>query len=73
MMRRVDAGEFDVIAKRHLDRLLRRLADLVDVLGRCQAAKAAIVTAADSVDTSTDGRGARCKVARIGRGGGGRT
>jgi site-specific DNA recombinase len=55
MMRRVDAGEFDVIAARHLDRLLRRLAELENVLERCKQTKTAIVTAADGVDTSTDG------------------
>src|SRR5712672_1702662 len=36
MMGRVDAGEFDVIAARHMDRLLRRLAELESVLERCQ-------------------------------------
>jgi site-specific DNA recombinase len=55
MMARVDAGEFDVIVARHMDRLLRRLAELESVLERCQLANVAIVTAADGVDTSTDG------------------
>jgi len=55
MMARVDAGEFDVIAARHMDRLLRRLAELESVLERCQVTKTAIVTAADGVDTSSDG------------------
>ena len=55
MMARVDAGEFDVIVARHMDRLLRRLAELETVLERCQLANVAIVTAADGVDTSTDG------------------
>jgi site-specific DNA recombinase len=55
MMRRVDAGDFDVIAARHMDRLLRRLAELEQVLERCKKTKTAIVTAADGVDTSTDG------------------
>jgi DNA invertase Pin-like site-specific DNA recombinase len=55
MMRRVDAGEFDVIVARHMDRLLRRLAEFESVLERCQTTKTAIVTAADGVDTSTDG------------------
>jgi DNA invertase Pin-like site-specific DNA recombinase len=55
MMARVDAGEFDVIVARHMDRLLRRLAELETVLERCQRAKVAVVTAADGVDTSTDG------------------
>ncbi|MBO0677194.1 recombinase family protein [Mycolicibacterium sp. S2-37] len=55
MMTRVDAGEFDVIVARHMDRLLRRLAELEAVLERCQLASVAIVTAADGVDTSSDG------------------
>src|SRR5258707_8856553 len=52
MMTRVDAGEFDVIVARHIDRLLRRLAELESTLERCQAAGVAIVTASDGVDTS---------------------
>jgi DNA invertase Pin-like site-specific DNA recombinase len=55
MMAGVDAREFDVIVARHMDRLLRRLAELESVLERCQKTKTAIVTAADGVDTSTDG------------------
>lgn len=55
MMRGVDAGEFNVIVTRHMDRLLRRLAELEMVLERCQKAKTTIVTAADGVDTGTDG------------------
>ena len=38
-----------------MDRLLRRLAELENVLERCKATDTAIVTAADGVDTSTDG------------------
>ncbi|MBO0883040.1 MAG: recombinase family protein, partial [Mycobacterium sp.] len=45
MMRRVDAGEFDVIAARHMDRLLRRLAELEQVLERCSKTNTAVVTA----------------------------
>jgi site-specific DNA recombinase len=55
MMARVDTGEFDVIVSRHMDRLLRRLAELENVLERCQASSTTIVTAADSIDTGTDG------------------
>ncbi|MGB8386873.1 recombinase family protein, partial [Mycobacterium sp.] len=55
MMARVDAGEFDVIVARHMDRLLRRLSELESTLERCRHAKVAIVTASDGVDTSTDG------------------
>ncbi|WP_261876585.1 recombinase family protein [Mycobacterium marinum] len=55
MMDRVDAGEFDVIVARHMDRLLRRLSELESTLERCQRAGAAIITASDGVDTSGDG------------------
>ncbi|MEU9807586.1 recombinase family protein [Mycobacterium sp. NPDC050853] len=55
MMAAVDGGGVDVIVARHMDRLLRRLAELESVLARCEAVGAAIVTAADSVDTSNDG------------------
>ena len=44
-----------MIVARHMDRLLRRLAEFESVLERCQKTKTAIVTAADGVDTSTDG------------------
>jgi site-specific DNA recombinase len=54
-MQAVDAGEVDVIAARHVDRLLRRLSELEDVLKRCEPHKVAVVTASDGVDTSTDG------------------
>lgn len=55
MMARVDAGEFDVIVSRHMDRLLRRLAELENVIERCQSTSTTIVTAADGIDTGTDG------------------
>jgi DNA invertase Pin-like site-specific DNA recombinase len=55
MMAGVEAGEFDVIVARHMDRLTRRLSDLERVLTACEAAGVVIVTAADGVDTSTDG------------------
>jgi site-specific DNA recombinase len=55
MMARVEAGEFDVIVARHTDRLLRRLADLEEVLARCEKASTILVTASEGVDTSTDG------------------
>ncbi|MFI6396656.1 recombinase family protein [Rhodococcus coprophilus] len=55
MMAAVDRGEIDVIVSRHVDRLLRRLAELEHVLERCKPHGTSIVTAADGVDTSTDG------------------
>jgi len=39
MMACVDAGDFDVIVARHMDRLLRRLAEFESVLERCTATK----------------------------------
>lgn len=48
-------GEFDVIASKHMDRLLRRVAELERVLELCKDARTYIVTSADGVDTSTDG------------------
>ncbi len=55
MMNKVDAGEFDIICARHMDRLLRRLTELENVLARCEAAGVAIVTASDGIDTAGDG------------------
>lgn len=55
MMARVEAGEFDVVAARHMDRLLRRLRELEGVLEKCDKGGAVLVTASDSVDTSTEG------------------
>lgn len=54
MMAAVDRGDVDVIAARHVDRLVRRLGDLEAVLERCEAHGVAVVTASDGVDTSTD-------------------
>lgn len=55
MLKAVEAGEIDVILSFHLDRLLRRLAELERVFTICQNAGAYIVTVADGVDTSNDG------------------
>ncbi|QRI74709.1 MULTISPECIES: recombinase family protein [Rhodococcus] len=55
MMEAVDRGEVDVIAARHVDRLVRRLVDLEGVLERCHAHGTTVVTASDGVDTATDG------------------
>lgn len=55
MMQLVDEGGVDVIVSRHVDRLLRKLAELESVMERCQAHGVVIVTASDGVDTSTDG------------------
>lgn len=48
-------GEFDVIASKHLDRLLRRVIELERVLELCTQTDTYVATSADGVDTSTDG------------------
>lgn len=55
MMAGVAAGDFDAIVVRHMDRLVRRLADLERVLADCETHGVHVVSAADGVDTSTDG------------------
>lgn len=55
MMTAVREGRVQVIVVRHLDRLVRRMADLERVLADCDKAGAHIVSASDGVDTSTDG------------------
>ncbi|WP_167768796.1 recombinase family protein [Nocardia sp. CS682] len=55
MLEAVERGEVDVIVARHVDRLLRRLAELERVLDLCEKHGAYVVTASDGVDTSTDG------------------
>lgn len=53
MMKLADAGSIDVIVVRHMDRLVRRLAELEDVITRCEKAGVRIVTLAGSLDLST--------------------
>lgn len=55
MLEGVAEGRFDVIAARHMDRLLRRLSELERVLEVCETHEVAVVTAADGVNTATDG------------------
>jgi len=55
MMTAVDDGDIQVIVAKHMDRLLRRLSELEGIIARCEARDVHIVTAADGVDTSTDG------------------
>lgn len=50
----VEAGKVDVIVSRHLDRLLRRLAELEHLLAVCEPPGTTIVTAADGIDTAQD-------------------
>lgn len=49
-----EAGEFDVIVAWHVDRLVRRLADLEPVLATCQSLRIQIATVTGELDPSTD-------------------
>jgi site-specific DNA recombinase len=53
MMRLVDQRQLDVIVVRHMDRLVRRVADLETVITRCERAGVQIVTLAGDLDLST--------------------
>lgn len=44
LLRRIDARELDVIVVQHVDRLLRRLVDLEDVIERCERAGLRLAT-----------------------------
>ena len=55
MLTAAGAGAFDVIAARHLDRLLRRLVELERVLEVCEGTGVSVVTSNDGIDTSNDG------------------
>jgi DNA invertase Pin-like site-specific DNA recombinase len=50
----VDAGEVDVVVCWHVDRLVRRLADLEDVITRCEKAGVKLATVSGDLDLSTD-------------------
>src|SRR5688500_14059474 len=50
----IDARAVDVVIVWHLDRLTRRLADLVDVIDRTEQASVRIATVAGDLDLSTD-------------------
>jgi DNA invertase Pin-like site-specific DNA recombinase len=53
MMRMVDARQLDVIVVRHMDRLVRKVADLESVIIRCERAGVQIVTLAGDLDLAT--------------------
>lgn len=53
MMTMVDRRQVNVIMVRHMDRLVRRLADLEDVIARCERAGVQIVTLAGDLDLSS--------------------
>ncbi len=50
----IDAGAVDVVVTWHLDRLMRRLADLEDVIVRCEKAGVRVATVSGDLDLSTD-------------------
>lgn len=50
----VDAKEIDIIVVSHVDRLVRRLRDLEDVIDQCENAGVRVVTASGDLDMSTD-------------------
>lgn len=53
MMRMVDARQLDVIVVRHMDRLVRKVAELESVIARCERAGVSIVTLAGELDLSS--------------------
>jgi DNA invertase Pin-like site-specific DNA recombinase len=50
----VDAGEVNVVVCWHVDRLVRRLADLEEVIARCERAGVKLATVSGDLDLSTD-------------------
>lgn len=54
MLDLVDTKAIDVVVVWHIDRLVRRLADLEDVIERCQAANVRVATVSGDLDLSTD-------------------
>ncbi|MDV7198105.1 recombinase family protein [Rhodococcus kroppenstedtii] len=55
MLTAAEAGAFDVIVARHLDRLLRRLTELERILAMYETTGVSVITSNDSIDTATDG------------------
>lgn len=54
MLRGVIDGDYDVVVVWHVDRLVRRMADLEPVLAACEAAGVLIATATGELDPATD-------------------
>jgi len=54
LLRLVDARAVDVIIAWHIDRLTRRLADLEDIIERCERARVRVGTVSGDLDLSTD-------------------
>ena len=54
LLQLVDDHEVDVVVVWHVDRLVRRLADLEDVIERCEKAGVRLATVSGDVDLTTD-------------------
>lgn len=54
LLQAVDSREADVVVVWHVDRLVRRLADLEDVIERCEKAGVRLATVSGDVDLTTD-------------------
>ncbi len=54
LLRLIDAGEIDVLVAWHLDRLMRKLADLESLIVRCEKAGVRVATVSGDIDLSTD-------------------
>ncbi len=54
LLRLVDDGAIDVIVAYHIDRLTRRLADLENLIERCEKAGVRVATVSGDIDLSTD-------------------
>jgi DNA invertase Pin-like site-specific DNA recombinase len=54
LLQLVDERAAEVVVVWHVDRLVRRLADLEDVIARCEAAGVRLATVSGDVDLSTD-------------------
>ena len=54
LLRLVDERSIDVIVVWHIDRLMRRLSDLENVIQRCELAKVRVATVSGDLDLSTD-------------------
>jgi site-specific DNA recombinase len=54
LMAAIDSGSVDVVVAWHVDRLTRRLADLEDLITRCEASGVKVATVSGDLDLSTD-------------------
>lgn len=54
LLQRIDRRDMDLIVVTHIDRLLRKLAELEDMIERCEKAGVRIATVSGDLDLSTD-------------------